>query len=394
MTRVAFTLISAADWMGTGGYNYLVNLAQVVSAHAQDRVQMVLFVGTDTVAANVEPFSALSKMQVVRISTFDDARRKQRLRQALLTGCDRGAAQAFREHRIDVLFECAQFYGWRFPFPRIAWITDFQHRHLPELFSFSAYWKRDLGFRAQISSRRQVMLSSEDSRSDCEAFFPQSMGRTSVVRFAMLPPELSDFQSDRAIASSYQLPERYFYLPNQFWKHKNHRTVIEALRILREKGYTTVVAASGRAEDYRHPEHFAALQAAVHAYGLTHNFRFLGVLPRQHVFALMRASAALINPSLSEGWSTTVEEGKSLGVPMLLSDLRVHREQAGDGADYFAAEAAGQLASLMARHQDLPDPLRWKREKEAIAASQNRVKQFALDFSETVERATVLFLRP
>ena len=394
MTRVAFTLISAANWMGTGGYNYLVNLAQVLSAHAPERVQMVLFVGTDAVAANVEPFAALSRVQVVRVSAFDDARRKQRLREALLTGCDRAAAHAFREHRIDVLFECAQFYGWRFPFPRVAWITDFQHRHLPELFGFGAYWKRDLGFRAQIFSRRQVMLSSEDSRSDCETFFPRSMGRTSVVRSAMLPPNLSDDDGAQAIASSYQLPERYFYLPNQFWKHKNHRTVIEALRILRQKGNSTVVAASGRAEDYRHPEHFAALQALVHAYGLTHNFRFLGVVPRPHVFALMRSCTALINPSLSEGWSTTVEEGKSLGVPMLLSDLRVHREQARDYAYFFDPEAASQLASLMVRHQALPHASRRDREQEAIAASQHRTRQFAVDFAETVERAAALYLHP
>jgi glycosyltransferase involved in cell wall biosynthesis len=392
LTRVAFTLISAANWMGTGGYNYLVNMSQVLSAHAQDRVQMVLFVGTDTVAANVAPFAAIPGVEIVRASAFDDARRNQRLRQALSTGCDRAAAHAFREHRIDVLFECAQFYGWRFPFPSVAWITDFQHRHFPELFSFAAYWKRDLGFRAQIWSRRQVMLSSEDSRSDCEAFFPPSVGRTSVVRSAMLPPELSDVDSDRAIAFGYQLPECYFYLPNQFWKHKNHRTVIEALRILRQKGSNPVVAASGREEDYRHPEHFAGLQALVSAYGLTDNFRFLGIVPRPHVFALMRISTALINPSLSEGWSTPVEEAKSLGVPMLLSDLRVHREQAGDRAEYFDPEAAEQLASLMARHEDLSAPSRREREKEAIAAAQDRVKQFALDFSLTVERAVALFL--
>jgi glycosyltransferase involved in cell wall biosynthesis len=387
LSRVAFTLISAANWLSTGGYNYLVNLAQVLSAHAGNRVQMVLFVGTDTVPANLAPFAAIAGVEIVPASAFDDARRNQRLRQALSTGCDRIAARAFHEHRIDVLFECAQFYGWRFPFPSVAWITDFQHRHLPELFSFRAYWKRDLGFRAQILSRRQVMLSSEDSRSDCEAFFPQSIGRTSVVRSAMLPPELSDVDHDRAIVSGYQLPECYFYLPNQFWKHKNHRTVIEALRILRQKGLSPVVAASGREEDYRHPQHFTRLQALVSAYGLTDNFRFLGIVPRPHVYALMRLSTALINPSLSEGWSTPVEEAKSLGVPMLLSDLCVHREQAGTRAQYFHPQAAEQLASLMARHEDLPAPARRAREIEAIAAAQHRAKQFALEFALTVERA-------
>jgi hypothetical protein len=45
----------------------------------------------------------------------------------------------------------------------------------------------------------------------------------------------------------------------------------------------------------------------------------------------------------------------------------------------------------MARHQEMADPSRAEREKEAIAASQKRVKQFALDFSATVERAMALF---
>ena len=169
--------------------------------------------------------------------------------------------------------------------------------------------------------------------------------------------------------------------------------MIEALRILRQQGYNPVVAASGRAEDYRYPEHFAGLQALVAGYELTHNFRFLGVVPRPHVFSLMRVCTALINPSLSEGWSTTVEEGKSLGVPMLLSDLRVHREQAGNCACFFDAKAAAELASLMARHEDSPATSRRDREIEAIAASQHRAKQFALDFSVTVERAVDLFLR-
>jgi glycosyltransferase involved in cell wall biosynthesis len=111
------------------------------------------------------------------------------------------------------------------------------------------------------------------------------------------------------------------------------------------------------------------------------------------VFALMRVSTALINPSLSEGWSTPVEEAKSLGVPMLLSDLRVHREQAGDRAHYFDPEAAEQLASLMAQHKVLPTPSRRDREKQAIAAAQDRVKEFALEFSVTVDRAVALFQR-
>jgi glycosyltransferase involved in cell wall biosynthesis len=386
--------MSGRNWTGTGVFNYFVNLAQVLAEHAHDRVQPVFFAGIDAIAANVEPFAAIPGVQVVRASDFDESRKGRRLRQALLIGCDRAAAHSFREHRIDVAFEYTQFLGWQFPFPSVAWLTDFQHRHLKELFSFRAYWKRDLGFRAQIFSGRYIMLSSEDSLRDCEMFFPQSIGRTAAVRFAVRPPDISDYDGARAIANGYDLPEQFFYLPNQFWKHKNHRTVIEALHILKRQGYDLVVAASGKPEDYRHSHHYEALQSLVDSWGLADKFRFIGMVPRQHVFALMRTCTALVNPSLSEGWSTTVEEAKLLGVPMLLSNLRVHREQAGDLARFFDPHAAEQLASLMAQHRNVPTASRHDMEKLAIAASNNRVKQFASEFSETVERAATLFEKP
>ena len=389
MIRVAFPLAGGKDWTGTGIHNYMLNLMRVLAQYAQDRVQPVLFVGADAAAVNIDPFASIPGLQVVRAAEFNDARKGQRFREALLAGCDSGAARCFREHRIDVLFENAQFYGWRFPIFTVAWMPDFQQRHLKELFSLSAYWKRDLGFRAQMLGGRHIMLSSEDSRRDCENFFPQSIGRTSVVRFAVLPPDVSDYDGARAIADEYKLPEHFFYLPNQFWKHKNHCIVIEALHLLKHQGHKIVVAATGKPDDYRHRDHYEMLRSLVASYDLEENFRFLGMVPRQHVFALMRTCAALVNPSLFEGWSSTVEEAKSLGVPMLLSNLDVHVEQAEGSADYFAPHAPDQLAALMARHKQMSAAERREMEQVAISASWNRVKQYSEDFSATVERTAL-----
>ncbi len=390
MIRVAFPLAGGKDWTGTGIHNYLLNLMRVLAKYAPDRVQPVLFVGADAAAVNIDPFALIPGLQVVRAAEFNDARKGQRFRQALLAGLDRGAARCFREHRIDALFERATFYGWRFPIATVAWMPDFQHRHLKEMFSVAAYWKRDLGFRAQILSGRHIMLSSEDSRRDCENFFPQSIGRTSVVRFAVLPPDVSNCDGARAIADEYKLPKHFFYLPNQFWKHKNHRVVIEALHLLKQQGHELVVAATGKTSDYRHRDHYEMLRSLVVSYGLEDNFRFLGMVPRQHVFALMRTCTALVNPSLFEGWSSTVEEAKSLGVPMLLSNLGVHMEQAEGAAHFFDPHIPEQLATLMIQYKQMSAAVRQEMEQVAIAASWNRVKQYAEDFSSTVERTALL----
>ena len=82
-----------------------------------------------------------------------------------------------------------------------------------------------------------------------------------VVPFATQPgrKELPDADLQR----KYGLPDRFFYLPNQFWKHKNHGLMIEALGMARREVADMIIATSGSAVDYRHPGYFAMLQARV-----------------------------------------------------------------------------------------------------------------------------------
>lgn len=344
MIRVAFTLIGGQNW--TGGYNYLLNLVRVLSIHAPNCVQPVLFFGADIEEGDVAPFEAIPGVVVIRNAVFNVSLKGKRLRQALLTGCDQAAAKEFAAQGINIVFENAQFYGWRFPFLVVAWIPDFQHRHMKHLFDFRAYWQREIGFIFQILSGRHIMLSSNDARQDCERFYPCTIGRTHVVRFAILLASDIDKAAARAIADGYGLPECFFFLPNQFWKHKNHECVIQSLLLLKARGREFVVAVSGKQEDPRDSEHFPRLKRLIETSGLSQNFRLLGLIPHEHILALMRSCVALINPSTFEGWSTTVEEAKALGTPMILSSLMVHREQCKD-ALFFDPTSPEQLAIIM-----------------------------------------------
>lgn len=360
---------------------------RAIDAFAADRLRAKVFTGLDVPEEETAPFRAIGSVEVVHSPAFNASEDRNRMAQALLLGVDRKAAQCFQQHAIDLAFEPATFFGWRFPVPVLAWMPDFQHQHLRHLFSRFEFWRREAGFRAQIGSGRTIMLSSEDARADCERFYPDARGRISVVRFAV-PVDPAVLASDpMQVAREHGLPERFFYLPNQFWKHKNHELVIESLHILKRRGCDIVVAATGKAGDPRHPEHYAQLQALVAQRGVAENFRFLGLVPREHVIALMRACTALINPSRFEGWSTPVEEAKTLGVPMLLSNLRVHREQVGEAAGLFDTDSPSTLADLLQAFPDTTVAVRRERERLAVDASISRVRQFALDFASAVERA-------
>jgi glycosyltransferase involved in cell wall biosynthesis len=388
LIRVGFMLIGGRHW--TGGYNYLLNLVQQLDRFASDRIRPVLFFGDDLDQEDVAPFEQIASAEVVRSPAVNSANRRASLIRCLLAGQDPALVSLFAAHRIDVAFENAQFLGWRWRVPTIAWIPDFQHLCLPHLFTRRSFWQREIGFQAQVRSGRLIMLSSEDARQMCEAHYPSSLGRTEVARFAIWPGERPSLEDAVAVAAKYGLTAPYVFMPNQFWKHKNHRLVIEALSLLKKRGQRVTVAASGRQLDTRDASHFPALQALVQAHGVSDEFRLLGMLPYADLALLMRASVALLNPSLFEGWSTTVEEARALGVPMLLSDLDVHREQAGAQARYFDRQDAGALADALAALPPGPlpdDPL----EEAAVAqAARARSKAFALRFTEVAERAAAM----
>jgi len=378
--RIAFPLIGGKEW--TGGRNYLFNLIRALVKHYPSAVTPVLFYGQDVDSEEISSFAGLAGVELVSDSSFDRRRRFYSLAQAVAFGVDRRIRGLLIKNRIDVVFETAQFFGTRLNIPTIAWIPDFQHRHLPQLFPPFARLKREFGFRAQIYAGRFIMLSSQDARQDCEYFYTATKGRTHAVHFAVPPPAAVDFAKARKIADNYDLPEYFFYLPNQFWVHKNHLLVAEALSILRKQGRKVVVAASGNNQDPRNPRYFQRLCEKIDALGVRDEFRLLGLIPYDHLGALMRSCTALLNPSLFEGWSTTVEEARSLGVPLILSDLSVHREQAGDSGNYFDPKSASSLAQALVSITPISRSERSILEATAAGQSEIRVRAFADQFLE------------
>ncbi|WP_229158719.1 glycosyltransferase family 4 protein [Bradyrhizobium brasilense] len=305
---------------------------------------------------------------------------------ALGIGLDRGAAAAFRGAGIDVVVESARFFGWRLAHPAVAWIPDLQHRSLPQLFPTTARWRRELGFRMQIASGRTIMLSSESALRDFKAYYPGARSKVCVVRFATQPPAAFLNTDPSDVIAEYNLPANYFYLPNQFYRHKNHQLVVDALTILKGRAIDVVICASGSKEDRREPGYYDLLNSEIQKRGLEAQFRHLGVIPLPHVYALLRASTALINPSRFEGWSTTVEEAKSFGVPVILSDIDVHREQTSGAARYFGVDDPVALADHLMQISEMNSP---PTVRNIVPHQDDNVRAFARSFSDAIRQTAV-----
>ncbi|MEM4736742.1 MAG: glycosyltransferase family 1 protein [Nitrososphaeria archaeon] len=210
---------------------------------------------------------------------------------------------------------------------KVNWIPDFQEAFMPHFFSEKDLMKRKKYQEEVLCKGDWVVFSSNDAKSHYLQLYPYAKTKIFVLPFAVTHPDFSD-QQIYDIRMKYNIPEKYFFAPNQFWQHKNHIVVLNALKILKEKGKKDIVVVfSGKEYDYRNILYVQELKDFVKKNQLEENVYFLGFLPRKEQLCIMQNAIAVIQPSLFEGWSTVVEDAKALGKHIVLSDIPVHREQ-------------------------------------------------------------------
>lgn len=381
MIRVLWKMPKAGTWMG--GMNYFVNLGLALASLPEQTVEPVI-AGGDAALPGL-----LGRMPSIPDYQVPGAWRPRGLRNRLevrLLGRGRDYDRYLRRHGIELLSHLATP-ARPTAVPFLAWIPDFQHRHLPHFFSSEEIEKRNRIQTRWAETAQGILLSSEDARADFDRFHPGHEAKTHVLRFVAIPPAESDLPRTADVLEKHGIREPYFHVPNQVWTHKNHGLVVEALTQLRQRGKPPLVISTGQTEDYRDPEHFQRLRQQVAAAGLGERFRFLGMIDYAEVCVLMRNAMALVNPSLFEGWSTTVEEAKSLGKRLLLSDLPVHREQAPGLGLFFDPHRADELAAGMEAVLGGYDPVRDRQAmQEAWAAMPGRIQAYGREYEQIVQR--------
>lgn len=346
MVRTAFIIKDINSW--TGGFNYYKSLIGAVCKLADREIEPVVFTAAsqaDEIKAKMgfdieyhglsclEPKSVLSYLGRAMKKTFD---RNLVFEKSLI------------KYKINVISHTSNAEAGP-ELIKIGWIPDFQHIHLPEMFDPGLLAYRNKTYMELAEKSDAVILSSLDAFADFKKFAPAYAAKGRVLNFAQ-NVAVKAFDSDRyaRIKSEYNLPDKYFYIPNQFWKHKNHLTVLAALKILKNSGKPVpALVLSGLLKDYRNAGYIGEIQNYIDSAGLTENIMMLGLIEYEEVFYLMRHCVAVINPSLFEGWSSSVEECKAIDKDVILSNIGVHIEQAPPKGKYFNPSDAGELAEIL-----------------------------------------------
>lgn len=344
MIRVAFQLnFRDRSWMG--GVNYFNNLFEALRLLPSRQIEPVIFAGDQADSGILESFG----VQEIHTSKWiDHDCWLGRIRRSILLGFGRDVLfeQGLKSNKID-LYSHIGYLGKNARIPSLTWIPDFQERYFPEFFSPLELSARDRSNRRIVKHASAILLSSEHARDGLAGISPKAARDAYVLPFVASVPSLSEMPTLEFLERQYGFLGEYFFLPNQFWAHKNHEVVLHAISLLKQQGKSITVIATGNIHDHRQPLHGERLVKLVAELDLIQNFRSLGIVPYTDLMALMANSIAVLNPSLFEGWSTTVEEAKSLGKMVVASDIPVHREQSPNRVVFFDPHNPANLADTL-----------------------------------------------
>ncbi len=349
MIRVGFIGTLSKEWMG--GLNYFKNLLFALDAVKTKELEIFVFVGKKTDADIKNMFKKYAN--VIEDSLFDRKSIKWFFSKIGLKIFKSNffLEKLLKKYNVEILSHSFTIKIGNIK--TINWITDFQHIHLPDMFSKKEIEKRNKSFMDIIKHSDAVVVSSNDAMKDFLNFAPSYKSKAKVLHFVSQPHESYykfDINHRNRLHKKYKLEDDFFYIPNQFWKHKNHLIVLKALDQLKREGCEINLVCSGYLKDYRNKNYIEQIKSYILENNLITNVKLLGLVDIEDVYGLIKLSKAVINPSMFEGWSSTVEECKSVGKNMILSDIDVHKEQY-PNATFFERGSVDSLKRIIKNYE-------------------------------------------
>lgn len=236
------------------------------------------------------------------------------------------------------------------PFSRrvLQWVPDLQHLAYPEFFTGDQISDRKKRIAKSLRRGHKIYFSSFDSMKTFIEYYGELNNVAGVVRFsANLEESTNSNDIEENNNCNVCIDSGFFYLPNQWWKHKNHELALNAFKEYRHNGGSKHLVLTGSEHDDRFPQWHEELRNRISKIEGVHA---LGMVNRSYQFWLYSQADLLLQPSLFEGWSTTIEEALFIGTPILASDLKVNIEQLKECHDsmVFKRNSVEDLALKMA----------------------------------------------
>ena len=225
--------------------------------------------------------------------------------------------------------------------PSIATIHDLMHRYekyFPEVSDNGEYEKREFLYKNICKAAKAIFVDSEIGKKHVI----DSYGRKYGEKVLVLPFAPPQYLLKKEINNEKIISGKYFFYPAQFWKHKNHVRLIEAIMILKQKKLDIKLILVGSKKNG-----YDDIISLIKKYKLSDNVKILGYVKDDEMISLYKNARAMIMPTFFGPTNIPPLEAFTLGCPVAVSNIYGMPEQTDGAALLFNPESVKDIADIL-----------------------------------------------
>lgn len=326
--RIGINLLNLAQDRFGGVEQYITNL---IDHMADSGENLTLFLFLKRKLKNV--FPRHEKIKTIRFRKLKDSA---------------DVYEAIKKCKLDLWFcPLHRSYLPSVPVPTVATIHDVLHTAYPD-FVPGGLDENNRYYEQYTASFDAVITVSDFSK---DAIARQlSIPKKKIHVIHLNAPAIFDQvpvqETMKRVKQKYQLPDTYAIYPSSYNPHKNHRNLLKAILILREKYNTIIPLVLTGYADKRNGIYQSVLQF-IREHSLEKQVWVLGYVHPDEMPSLYWNSSFLVFPSLYEGFGIPLVEAFKTKTPIVCSKKGSIPEITDNAALYFNPESPEEIALKM-----------------------------------------------
>lgn len=264
--------------------------------------------------------------------------------------------RSFLKQKCDLwIFPSQDSLSYWIPVKSVCTIHDLMHRYEPSFSEAASTYQRylrEFHYKSIVKWNAGVLVDSKTGKQQVlESYGPDE---SKIFPLPYIPPAYihQDVSSEdiKNVRSKYDLAEKFFFYPAQFWKHKNHSHLIRAMKLaLQECPDMFLVLSGGMKNNYT-----SAIKL-IDSLGIKDKVINIGYISDNDVPILYHSAIALIMPTYFGPTNIPPLEAMACRCPVAVSDIYGMREQLGDAALYFDPDSVDDISNVMVRLWTMPE---------------------------------------
>jgi len=215
----------------------------------------------------------------------------------------------------------------------ITTMHDVQEIHFPEFFSEEELKKRAINYPDYMERADAIVVSYNHIKQDLIKFFDINPVKIHTLLIGLNDLWIASYFNKNLKFDHPTDFSKYLLYPANAWKHKNHITLLKALKLLKDQNKIINFVFTG---DFN-SEHGAFLIEKIKEYGLQNQIILKGIVDQDNLYSIYQNAFGIVVPTLYEAGSYPLYESIYIEKPVVCSNVTSLPETIGDEKFVFEA---------------------------------------------------------